>query len=145
MIRAAACAVFVAAILGASGAWHNAKVSDAERARVADACRQYHLRAGTAGEGRDAGFETALAAACDNAGPELDGGSSARRRAAARLLRRIANLHETVAQMNAERARSGSVPVTATGEFLIAHRLGVVSALEVWLDTGPGFSLASHP
>jgi hypothetical protein len=145
MIRPVAFAALVAALLGASGVWHPALMSDTERDRVNDACRQYHLRSEHAGNGQESEFESALASACDAAGPSLDGGSLARRHAAAQLLLRIARLHETVAGMNADRALSGAAPVTATGEFLIAHRLGVVSALEVWLDTGPGFSLASQP
>jgi hypothetical protein len=55
--------------------------------------------------------------------------------------------------MNADRAtasagrnRAGQyVPVSPSGEFLIAHRLGVLVAFDAWLDTGVQFSVASYP
>ena len=34
-------------------------------------------------------------------------------------------------------------PVTPSGEFLIAHRMGLMTAYQAWLDSGVDFSLAS--
>jgi hypothetical protein len=35
--------------------------------------------------------------------------------------------------------------VTPSGEFLIAHRMGLMIAFDAWLDSGVEFSLASYP
>jgi hypothetical protein len=62
-------------------------------------------------------------------------------------------LRETIGRMNAERAASRAnasggagvfmrFPVTLSGEFLIAHRMGLMIAFDAWLDTGVDFSLA---
>ncbi len=40
---------------------------------------------------------------------------------------------------------SGYVPVSPSGEFLIAHRLGVLMAFDAWLDTGVQVSIAGYP
>ncbi len=144
VIRPSACAAVLAAALWVAGARHHALVNEADRARFSTACGEYHTTTGEMAEGA-AAFGAQLAAACDAAWAQLDTGQRPRRIAAARLLARIARLQETVSAMNADRSARGGAPVTGTGEFLIAHRLGVVNAVEQWLDTGAGISLASHP
>jgi hypothetical protein len=74
---------------------------------------------------------------------------------AALLLSRIVLLRGTIGEMSAardlavagktgvERMRALS-RVTPSGEFLIAHRMGLMRALDAWLDTGADFSLASY-
>jgi len=152
MIRAAVCATLLALLLAATDFWLPPLVTDAERARFADACGAVAARPDAAvapgAEGlapEDPAFAALLAGACRGALAELDAGPRDHRIAAARLLLRLTRLQEAVAGMNAERSARGAAPVTATGEYLIAHRIGVVSALDVWLDSAPGFSLASHP
>lgn len=134
----------MAAALWAAGAGHHASVSEADRARFAAACEQIRGAAGEPVPG-GTGFRGRLAAACEAARSELDAGEPTRRIAAARLLVRIARLSETVGAMNAERGARGGASVTDTGEFLIAHRLGVVNALDRWVHSGAELSLASHP
>jgi hypothetical protein len=154
MIRAAVCASLLALLLAATDFWRPPLVTEAERARFADACGAVAARpeaavapgpGSAAAEADGPAFPAVLAGACRGALVELDAGPRSHRIAAARLLLRLTRLQETVSEMNADRAARGAAPVTATGEYLIAHRIGVVSALDVWLDSAPGFSLASHP
>ena len=100
------------------------------------------------------------AGTCGAAEVSLDSGTPKQRARAALLLSRIALLRKTVAMMNAERAArtvmratgTGAVEaglpaqfrVTASGEFLIAHRMGLMIAYDAWLDSGVDFSLASY-
>jgi len=100
-------------------------------------------------------FVVFLAGTCGAAEASLDTGTRKQRRRAALLLSRIALLRETVGQMNAERREratgAGAVEtglpaqfrVTPSGEFLIAHRMGLMIAFDAWLDSGVDFSLAS--
>lgn len=146
MLRAAMSATVLALILAiwsaVAPAWRPGPASEADRIRFDAACRQYRAEAAANG---DAGFSARLSGACGVAQAALDGSIRRQQVVAARLLIRIARLSETIAEMNAGRAARGAAPVTATGEYLIAHDLGVVAALDLWLDSAPGFSLASHP
>lgn len=127
--------------------------SDAERAAFAESCRYYETRAASkdgaapgALPGRE--FTEFLAEACGTAERILESGTPEQRARSARLLNRIAELRRTVARMNLARAASGGsayLPVSPSGEFLIAHRMGVLLAFDAWLDTGVQFSVASYP
>lgn len=131
-----------------------APVDEAERTAFAEACRYYDVRAQAVPADHSREFVAFLSDACTAAEVLLESGSPAQRARSALLLSRIALLRRTVSGMNAERAGraaanpyrvEGYVPVSPSGEFLIAHRLGVMLAFDAWLDTGVQFSIASYP
>lgn len=77
------------------------------------------------------------------------------RAAAGLLLSQIILLRRTVDEMNAARdlpvagktgvARMRALNrVTPSGEFLSAHRMGFMHAVDAWLDIGADFSLAFY-
>lgn len=139
---------FTALAFAAVAELREVPVSEAEQAGFAEACRYYEARAKLPYGGGQGEFVTFLAEACATAETLMGSGTPAQRARSALLLDRIAELRSTVARMNATRARrdgSGYVPVSLSGEFLIAHRLGVLLAFEAWLDTGVNFSVASYP
>lgn len=120
---------------------------------MAEACAYYDMRARAARMTAPGEFIVFLADACAAAAQTLADGTPEQRGRSALLLARIALLRRTVAAMNAERATASAgryeagqyVPVSPSGEFLIAHRLGVLVAFDAWLDTGVQFSVASYP
>jgi hypothetical protein len=152
--------VAVAVAVGAAGAAGDLRqivARDAERAAFSETCEHYRVRAeagaGTARRGSSGDFVIFLAVACGAAEVSLDTGTSKQRARAALLLSRITLLRETISLMNAERAAASMktnggtgaftrFPVTPSGEFLIAHRMGLMIAFDAWLDTGVDFSLA---
>jgi hypothetical protein len=121
-------------------------------ATAKDACTYYRERAGSGLAEDPVRFEAILSDSCAVAIRSLRGAPQDERTAAAFYLTRVAQLHRVIQEMNAQRgaldptpgATQGPGPVTPTGEFLIAHRLGVMRAFEAWLDTGADFSLASY-
>jgi hypothetical protein len=161
MIRPGAIVVAIAVATGSAGAAGEQRqivVGDAERAAFSQTCEYYQVRSGQAQAGparRSAigEFVVFLAGACAAAEISLDTGTGKQRARAALLLSRIALLRETIGQMNAdrwERAAAGGTgaympsPVTPSGEFLIAHRMGLMIAFDAWLDSGVDFSLAFY-
>jgi len=124
---------------------------DAERAGFTAACDYYRARSGPEGASGPEEFAGFLAEACAAALSTLDTGTPHQRGHSGLLLSRIALLRETVAEMNADRAAArdgadkGRPAVTPSGEFLIAHRMGLLVVYDAWLDTGVHFSLASYP
>ena len=155
MIRPGVIVVVIAVAVGAFGAVGERRqiaVRDAERAVFADTCEHYQARAGPARHGAAGDFVVFLAGTCGAAEISLDTGTRKQRARAALLLSRIALLRETVGLMNAgrwERAAGADraampSPVTPSGEFLIAHRMGLMAAYDAWLDSGVDFSLASY-
>jgi hypothetical protein len=126
------------------------------------------------GPGGPGAFLNFLADACRAAQNSLDSRSPKEQARAALLLSRITLLHETIDRMNAERtiraaAREAELlnmrgpdgaelsentrkmmrsvmltRVTPAGEFLIAHRMGLMIAFQAWLDSGGNFTLASE-
>ena len=165
MIRPGVIVVAIAIAAGVAGAIGERRqflVPDAERAVFSETCEYYRTRAGTgAGLARRAAagdFVVFLAGTCGAAEVSLDTGTRRQRARSALLLSRIALLRETVGQINAERAvradaranASGGAglpalfPVTPSGEFLIAHRMGLMIAFDAWLDSGVDFSLAYY-
>lgn len=122
--------------------------SAADRAAFAEACTYYEARAVTARNTRPDEFVVFLADACAVADVLLESGTREQRMQSALLLARIAELRRTISRMNVARAANGAgiyVPVSPSGEFLIAHRLGVLVAFDAWLDSGVQFSIASYP
>lgn len=143
---------------------------DSERVEFTEACNYYEMRAKSARASRPGEFVVLLADACRKARVSLDSGTRRQRSRSAHLLSQIALLRHTIDQMNADRAisaitlgptglstsvASGTAngvgrsrismvnPVSPTGEFLIAHRMGLMLAYEAWLDSGVSFSLGS--
>lgn len=130
-------------------------VDEAELAAFNQACTHYEARAASARARRPGEFVVFLAEACSAARTLLETGTPEQRRRSALLLWRISELRRVVSEINSTRARRladdpddrrpGHVPVNPAGEFLIAHRLGVLAAFDVWLDSGVRFSVASYP
>lgn len=153
MIRPLVSLVAGALAFAAAADLHETPFNDEERAAMAEACAYYDMRARAARMTEPSEFVVFLADACAAAEQTLADGTPEQRGRSALLLARIALLRRTVAAMNAERAtdsagrnRAGQyVPVSPSGEFLIAHRLGVLVAFDAWLDTGVQFSVASYP
>jgi len=171
MIRPVVIVVALAVVAGAlevAGEHRMNAARHAERAIYAQTCEHYRARA-SGGAGAEplrraaAGdFVAFLAGTCSAAEVSLDTGTRKQRSRSALLLSRIALLHQTIGRMNSERGarvvaraetagtaaasgRAGSAtmfPVTPSGEFLIAHRMGLMIAFDAWLDSGVDFSLA---
>jgi hypothetical protein len=151
--------VAIALMVGATGDLRQIFVRETERVKFSESCNYYHARAGSVRRAGPGEFVAFLADACIAAEISLDTGTPEQRARAALFLSRIALLRETISQMNAERdmravaranaaGRSGAIMlsrVTPSGEFLIAHRLGLMIAFDAWLDSGADFSLASYP
>ncbi|HUF55287.1 MAG TPA: hypothetical protein VMM55_01875 [Thermohalobaculum sp.] len=121
------------------------------------ACATYENRARFMPREGEVGLTVVLAEACRGALASLDSGEPAQRDAAVRLLTRIAALRDTIVAMSVEKAyvqgrrpapeARGARPmarVSATGEYLIAHAMGVVDALDRWVETGAPYSLAAR-
>ena len=155
MIRPLVSIVAGALAFAAVADLREAPIDEAERAEFVEACRYYGMRAEAVSATRRGEFVVFLADACSVAEGLLETGTREQRMHSALLLSRIALLRSVIADMNADRARSaaddprniatGYVPVSPSGEFLIAHRLGVLLAFDAWLDTGVHFSVASYP
>ena len=142
-------------VLGAAGDLRPPSPLGGEQFAVDSACEYYRRRGGSQPRREPVAFAGFLTEACTAARQSLESDSPHQSAAALQLLRRIALLHQTIREMNAARelAVEGKVGiermrsltrVTPTGEFLIAHRLGLMSAFDAWLDTGAEFSLASY-
>jgi hypothetical protein len=154
MIRPATVLLAIALAFGLPGGSGVSVHTDSERASFASACEYYRLRGQpdrAHGAREFQNFDAFLADACAAALNSLDAGTANQRRHAELLLSRIVLLRKTVDQMNADRAASSDYRmqdrprVTGTGEFLIAHRMGLLIIYDAWLDTGVEVSLASYP
>ena len=152
MIRPMMIVVVAAMVLGATGDLRQIFAREVERATFTEACEYYHARAGSVRRSGPGEFVAFLADACTAAEVSLDVGTPEQQGRAVLFLSRIALLRETVGLMNAERWGRGTAagraampsPVTPSGEFLIAHRMGLMIAYQAWLDSGVDFSLASQ-
>ncbi len=164
MIRPGVIVVAIAVAAGAAGEAGERRqivIGNAERAVFSQTCEYYQTRSGRAqaGPARPSAtgeFVVFLASICAAAEVSLETGTSEQRGRAALLLLRIALGRGTIGQMNADRwgraAASGTEangatlpsPVTPSGEFLIAHRMGLMIAYDAWLDSGVDFSLAFY-
>jgi len=151
--------IFVAFLAASAGELSRMLDAPGQASLLADSCAHYQARA--QGKPRTAPLEfvVLLAESCSAAEQLMRDGTPVQRGASALLLSKIGELHETVSAMNVERARaarlasvgySGDIasaidlPVSPAGEFLIAHRMGVMVAIDAWLDTGVEFPLAYY-
>lgn len=160
MFRAVIVVVASALVLGAIAdlrlvAWDGDDQGAVDRACDDYKHRAYKHRAGPRPTTERATFVGLLSEICVAARQSLDSASPEEQAAAGLLLSQIVLLHRTVDEMNA--ARDLAVPgkigvarmqavrrVTRTGEFLIAHRMGLMHAIDAWLDSGANFSLAFY-
>ncbi|MEM0943782.1 MAG: hypothetical protein AAGI70_07520 [Pseudomonadota bacterium] len=134
------------------------------RADLRAGCNHYQNRARFLTREGQVEFVTMIAEACAAAETSLDGDNPGERQAAERFLRRVLHLRDTIIEMNMTRVYGAqrdprAQPLTPdgksaaglgtpfgrvsdTGEFLIAHRLGLFRAYDAWLDSGANFSIA---
>jgi len=129
------------------------------RAGDAETCRHYANRARFLRRGGPVDFIVLLAEGCAAAERSLAAPDPRERAAARHLLDRLAALRATVIEMNMHlvygepglrrtRSLSGSGwmgpirSVSRSGEYLIAHRMGLIAAFETWRRQAPGFALA---
>ncbi len=159
MIRPMMIVVTIAMVLGAAGDLRQIFAREVERASFTEACEYYDARAGSVRRPGSGEFVAFLSDACKAAEVSLDIGTPKQQDRAVLFLSRIALLRRTVREMNAERDvravekgnATGRNPaffvtrITPSGEFLIAHRMGLMLAFDAWLDSGAEFSLASYP
>jgi hypothetical protein len=171
MIRRAILFGVLALVVGMTGDLRLLYTHASERTAFSDTCRYYQTRAKSARRAKPGEFVVFLADACVAAEFSLDNGTRLQKQRSVLLLSRIMILRETVGQMNAERTISASAhiaatlstnvasgntasiatpirfsmvnPVSPAGEFLIAHRLGVMLAYDAWLDSGVTLPLGS--
>lgn len=135
-------------------------LSSDQRNSFAKSCNHYENRARFLPRAQPVDFVVLLAEACSAARISLDG-TSTERMAAADFLSRLVALNTEITAINVARvfgpeAEPASKPmrrggllrpignVSATGEFLIAHRMGLLSAFDRWRETSPDFPLALH-
>ena len=128
-------------------------------ANAADVCRHFVNRARFKQRGDQAEFVVTLADGCLSAQLSAARGEPAERIAAAAFLSRLAEFRDVIIDMNMTRifgsayspldrikgdlAGAGTpTGVSVTGEYLIAHRMGLISAMSKWLDTAPAVSMA---
>ncbi len=150
--------VLTAALLTGSD-WPGPTVDDAERAAYSAACRTYDNRARFLSRQGPVDFVVLMAEGCVAAQHTLAEGRPADRRAARLYLARLLEFRDTIARINTERlygkdATAFSRPkteegqmrplggVSKAGEFLIAHRMGLLAAFETWRARSDGFDLA---
>jgi hypothetical protein len=153
MFRSVVLAAMSALVLACAGVTGVASAGTLDAPDRVTACHYYKLRSSPEPRPEPVNFATFLYETCNAANRSLERGLSVEHEAAGRLLDRIAELHWTVGQMNAARDEAVAgltgvtrmlrlTRVTPTGEFLIAHRMGLFQDFETWLDTGADFSLA---
>ena len=148
----------------AAGDWPGPSISEERLAAYARACATYANRARFLPRGENADFTVMMADGCLAAQATLAEGSAAQRGAAARYLARLLELRDTVVAINMDRVygrertrvsrprtASGQLlafqSVSGAGEFLIAHRMGLIEAYRLWRARAPEFALAAggHP
>lgn len=127
-------------------------------------CNHYQNRARFLSREGEVELVVLLADACTAAKTSLQSTSEAERKTARDFLEKVVLLRDTIVDMNMRRVygdtqnpwakplkanRDGSLGrsvqmarVGKWGEFLIAHRMGLFSAYDAWLDSGANFSLA---
>lgn len=157
--------ILVAAIalplsVGAAGAKDLPSPTEAELARYAKACNHYVNRTRFTPRDDQPDFFVTLADGCQNAQVALRTKSIPKRAAATAFLGRLADLRDTILTINMDRlfgsnwtrysrpkdkntARTESLgQVSHTGEYLIAHRMGLIAALNAWTISDRDVSLA---
>lgn len=138
------------------------RIPSGQLAAYSSGCKHYVNRARFLQRGTGAEFIVLLADSCEQAQVDLNHGSYGERRAALVYLSRLLDLRDTVIDMNMSRlfgddytpftrlkhgvgSKTEAVPkVSSAGEYLIAHRMGLLDAYRAWLDTHPPVRLASN-
>jgi hypothetical protein len=146
--------------VGTAGAEDLSGPSEAELERYAKACNHYVNRTRFVPRDTQPGFFVTLADGCQNAQVALTSKSRPKRAAAAAFLGRMADLRDTIIEINMDRlfgdnwtrfsrpkakntARTASLgQVSQTGEYLIAYRMGLIAALNAWQISDRDVSLA---
>ena len=127
-------------------------------------CNHYQNRARFLPRTGNIAFVTLLAEACSAAEHSLEHGTETEQVAAEWFLAKVVLLRDTIVEMNMERVYGKTKnpwarPMTADGkdneahtvqlrrvsewgEFLIAHRMGLFSAYDAYLQSGTAFSMA---
>lgn len=142
-------------------AWADAPGREpAAQDRYAKACSHYANRARFKDRSDNPEFVVVLADSCIAALKSLNSDRPVEKAAAESFLSGLVELRDTVIAMNMERLfgksydrstriqgpkyqRSEPIAhVSATGEYLIAHRMGLIAARNAWLDTAPDFAFA---
>lgn len=136
--------------------------STEQNVTFAKACNHYVNRARFKERTGHVEFVTTMADSCEQAIVSLSSGGLTERRTAIVFLSRLLELRDTVIDMNMVRVfgetytpytritygtsgRTESVrKVSESGEYLIAHRMGLLAAFEAWLDSDPAMALASN-
>lgn len=152
-------------IIAALHALPNAALADPNstetRVQLASVCKHFVNRARFMARGEDQEFVVTLADACVDAQRSLDSGEGREQQAAADFLTLLKTLRDTVIDMNMTRVFGDNFTpftrigygakgkteavrrVSQSGEYLIAHRMGVLRAYRAWLDTDPRLALLS--
>lgn len=135
-------------------------LSQNDLAALQDVCKHYVNRARFMERDASPEFVVVLADGCEFAQKSLQTGDFRQRQAAAGFLLRLRSLRDTVIDMNMTRvfgheygpstdiaydtdARSEPVRrVSQTGEYLIAHQMGLLYAYRTWLDSDPQIEMA---
>lgn len=149
--------LFAAAGIGAGGLERPA--SAASDTLYDATCRTFENRARFRPRAETVDFIVLLAEACGAARRSMASGDHGDRALAEAFLNRLVLFRDTVIAINMERLFGrGAGPfdkplisggrqtvfagVSETGEFLIAHRMGLLDAFDRWRETAPDFTLA---
>lgn len=127
-------------------------------------CNHYQNRARFLAREGEIEFVVLLADACSAAERSLESPNAHERSAAELFLQKVVDLRDTLVDLNMRRVygdaatpmaqpksadgtsrRGRAIEISHVGkwgEYLIAHRMGLISAYDVWLDSGTDFSIA---
>ncbi len=142
--------------------WH---YSDGDVRGLSQPCGHYAQRAKSTAMGGNAEFIADMADGCVSALASLREGGPGERMAAAAFLIRLGRLQDLITDMGLVRDfgdgdRSGPAAhqadvfptgvdsrhvagkVSAVGEYLIAHQIGLLAAYNTWLDNAPTVAMA---
>ncbi len=123
------------------------------------ACHHYQNRARFKPRAGDIEFVTLMAEACQATLTSLYRPEPQLHAATRSFLNRLVELNEVIRAMNATRvfgSENRMIPATGNsrlaklpkasnaGEFLIAHRLGLMAAMDDWIENGGEFALAEY-
>ncbi len=163
-LRQAVTGILIGGLFALGGDWPGAVVGAEERAGYAAACNTYDNRARFRPRTPPVEFVVMMAEGCRAALLSLETGSPLERRRAAAYLARLEAFRDVVVQIALDRTYgAGADPfsrpkeagarirplgaVSETGEFLIAHRMGLLAAFRSWASEAgePAFAQGSVP
>ena len=154
-------ALLLIVILSPWGDTQRGLMAPAERAELRAICKHYVNRARFMPRDRQQEFVATLADGCESAQASVDRGQVDERLAAMQFLMRLKDLRDTIIDMNMTRVFGDTYTpwtrisygagakvedvrkVSAAGEYLIAHRMGLIDAYNSWLDTAPSMAFVS--